>query len=135
MWRDGNLAAGRRLVGRKIGLTSKAMQQATGITEPDYGVMFEDTVYATGSTIDAPQFSNVRIGGRARAFVLTPLEGLDRTLDVLAAIDYAGAGPQVLNLHIELEGARSSTRSATTRLRRDGARRRAPPARRDRPAL
>jgi 2-oxo-hept-3-ene-1,7-dioate hydratase len=50
VWRDGNLAAGRRLVGRKIGLTSKAMQQATGITEPDYGVMFEDTVYATGST-------------------------------------------------------------------------------------
>ena len=31
------LAAGRRLVGRKIGLTSKVMQVATGITEPDYG--------------------------------------------------------------------------------------------------
>ena len=44
-WRDQQLAAGRRLVGRKIGLTSKAMQQATGISEPDYGVMFDDTVY------------------------------------------------------------------------------------------
>ena len=32
VWRDKNIAAGRRLVGRKIGLTSKAMQQATGIT-------------------------------------------------------------------------------------------------------
>src|SRR3546814_8700131 len=44
LWRDNMLASGRRLVGRKIGLTSKAMQQATGITEPAYGVMFDDTV-------------------------------------------------------------------------------------------
>src|SRR6476469_955577 len=51
VWRDKNLAAGRRLVGRKIGLTSKAMQQATGITEPDYGVMFDDTVWENGSVL------------------------------------------------------------------------------------
>ena len=44
VWRDKNLAAGRHLVGRKIGLTSRAMQAATGITEPDYGVMFDDTI-------------------------------------------------------------------------------------------
>ena len=50
-WRDRGIAAGRRLVGRKIGLTSKAMQAATGITEPDYGVMFADTVLENGSTI------------------------------------------------------------------------------------
>ncbi len=60
-WRDKNIAAGRRLVGRKIGLTSKAMQQATGITEPDYGVMFDDTVWQNGATIPFDDFSNVRI--------------------------------------------------------------------------
>ncbi len=53
--------AGRTLVGRKIGLTSKAMQQATGITEPDYGVMFDDTVYRSGDEIPVALFSNVRI--------------------------------------------------------------------------
>ena len=105
VWRDGNLAAGRRLVGRKIGLTSKAMQQATGITEPDYGVMFEDTVYATGSTIDASQFSNVRIEVELAFVLKTPLEGPDCTLDdALAAIDYAVPALEVLNSHIELEG-------------------------------
>ncbi len=105
VWRDGNLAAGRRLVGRKIGLTSKAMQQATGSTEPDYGVMFEDTVYATGSTIDASQFSNVRIEVELAFVLKTPLEGPDCTLDdALAAIDYAVPALEVLNSHIELEG-------------------------------
>ena len=39
LWRQRNEDAGRRLVGRKIGLTSRAMQAATGITEPDYGAV------------------------------------------------------------------------------------------------
>ncbi|WP_300267006.1 fumarylacetoacetate hydrolase family protein [Microbacterium sp.] len=105
IWRDKNLAAGRKLVGRKIGLTSKAMQQATGITEPDYGVMFDDTVYASGAEIPFDDFSNVRIEVEL-AFVLgRPLEGPDCTLDdALAAIDYAVPALEVLNSHIELEG-------------------------------
>src|SRR6185312_3784638 len=88
VWRDANLAAGRRLVGRKIGLTSKAMQQATGISEPDYGVMFDDTVYENGATIPFDSFSNVRIEVEL-AFVLNrPLGGPHCTLfDVLRATE------------------------------------------------
>ncbi|WP_312676914.1 fumarylacetoacetate hydrolase family protein, partial [Microbacterium sp.] len=105
IWRDRMVAAGRRLVGRKIGLTSKAMQQATGITEPDYGVMFDDTVYRSGDTIEAAQFSNVRIEVELAFVLKTPLEGPDCTLDdALAAIDYAVPALEVLNSHIELEG-------------------------------
>ena len=105
VWRDANIAAGRRLVGRKIGLTSKAMQQATGITEPDYGVMFDDTVYETGSEIPVEQFSNVRIEVELAFVLKQPLEGPDCTLDdALAAIDYAVPALEVLNSHIELEG-------------------------------
>lgn len=105
VWRDSQIAAGRRLVGRKIGLTSKAMQQATGITEPDYGVMFDDTVHESGAEIPVDHFSNVRIEVEL-AFVLKhPLEGPDCTLDdALAAIDYAVPALEVLNSHIELEG-------------------------------
>jgi 2-oxo-hept-3-ene-1,7-dioate hydratase len=104
-WRDANLAAGRRLVGRKIGLTSKAMQQATGISEPDYGVMFDDTVYENGATIPFDSFSNVRIEVEL-AFVLNrPLEGPHCTLfDVLRATEYVTPALEVLNSHIELEG-------------------------------
>ncbi len=35
----------------KIGLTSKAMQDGTGITEPDYGVIFDDLVLKSGCTV------------------------------------------------------------------------------------
>lgn len=105
VWRDRMIADGRRLVGRKIGLTSKAMQQATGITEPDYGVMFDDTVYASGSKIRADRFSNVRIEVELAFVLKAPLEGPDCTLDrALAAIDYAVPALEVLNSHIELEG-------------------------------
>jgi 2-oxo-hept-3-ene-1,7-dioate hydratase len=105
LWRDRMIAEGRRLVGRKIGLTSKAMQQATGITEPDYGVMFDDTVYASGAEIPVEKFSNVRIEVELAFVLKTPLEGPDCTLeDALGAIDYAVPALEVLNSHIELEG-------------------------------
>jgi 2-oxo-hept-3-ene-1,7-dioate hydratase len=105
VWRDKNLAAGRTLVGRKIGLTSKAMQQATGITEPDYGVMFEDTVYASGSDISVDLFSNVRIEVELAFMLKKPLEGPDCTLEqVIDATDYVVPALEVLNSHIELEG-------------------------------
>lgn len=105
VWRDRNLAAGRRLVGRKIGLTSKAMQQATGITEPDYGVMFDDTVWENGSRIPTAHFSNVRIEVELAFVLKEPLEGPDCTLfDVLRATEYVTPALEILNSHIELEG-------------------------------
>jgi 2-oxo-hept-3-ene-1,7-dioate hydratase len=105
VWRDGMVAAGRRLVGRKIGLTSRAMQAATGITEPDYGVMFDDTVYRSGDDIRADRFSNVRVEVELAFVLKAPLEGPDCTLeDALAATDYVVPALEVLNSHIELEG-------------------------------
>jgi 2-oxo-hept-3-ene-1,7-dioate hydratase len=105
LWRDSQVTAGRRLVGRKIGLTSRAMQQATGITEPDYGVMFDDTVYESGAVIEYARFSNVRIEVEL-AFVLNaPLAGPGVTIyDVLRATEYVTPALEVLNSHIELEG-------------------------------
>lgn len=105
VWRDRMLASGRRLVGRKIGLTSKAMQAATGITEPDYGVMFDDTVRESGAVVPYDDFSNVRIEVEL-AFVLGErLEGPHCTVfDVLRATEYVTPALEILNSHIELEG-------------------------------
>ncbi len=105
VWRDSRIAAGRRVVGRKIRLTSRAMQQATGITEPDYGVMFDDTVWPSGAVIPFDNFSNVRIEVEL-AFVLSaPLEGPNCSVyDVLRATEYVTPALEVLNSHIELEG-------------------------------
>lgn len=105
VWRDSRAAGGRRLVGRKIGLTSRAMQQATGITEPDYGVMFDDTVFESGATLDYDAYSNVRIEVELAFKLAAPLAGPDCTLaDVLAATEYVVPALEVLNSHIELQG-------------------------------
>lgn len=105
IWKQRGIEAGRRLVGRKIGLTSKVMQVATGITEPDYGIIFEDMVYQTGAQIEIDQFTNCRIEVEL-AFVLNkPLSGPHCTItDVLAATDYVVPALEILSAHIEMEG-------------------------------
>jgi 2-oxo-hept-3-ene-1,7-dioate hydratase len=104
-WAERRSADGHRLVGRKIGLTSKVMQVATGITEPDYGVIFEDMVYESGTSVEFDRFSNVRIEVEL-AFVLhRRLEGPSVTIfDVLDATAYVVPALEILNSHIELEG-------------------------------
>src|SRR6516225_2590105 len=50
-WVRMEIADGRSVKGRKIGLTSRAMQQASQITEPDYAPLMDDMFFATGSDI------------------------------------------------------------------------------------
>ncbi|RAF75943.1 2-oxo-hepta-3-ene-1,7-dioate hydratase, partial [Burkholderia multivorans] len=98
-------ADGRRVVGQKVGLMSKPMQQATGFTEPDYGTIFSDQVYETGAVIDHSQYSGVRVEVEL-AFVLGedlagPGVGL---VDVLRATEYVVPALEILSSRIEMEG-------------------------------
>lgn len=104
-WRRRAVESGRRLVGRKIGLTSKVMQVATGITEPDYGAIFDDQVFENGSLIEHGRFSNVRIEVEL-AFVLgKPLSGPNVSIfDVLDATDYVVPALEILSSRLEMEG-------------------------------
>jgi 2-oxo-hept-3-ene-1,7-dioate hydratase len=104
-WRRRATESGRRLVGRKIGLTSKVMQVATGITEPDYGAIFDDMVFENGSRIEHDRFSNVRIEMEL-AFVLgEPISGPDaKIFDVLKATEYVVPAIEILSSRIEMEG-------------------------------
>src|SRR3954447_12746660 len=105
LWATRRAAAGHRIVGHKIGLTSRAMQAATGITEPDYGVIFDDMVFENGAVVPFDNYSNVRIEVEL-AFVLDqPLVGPDCTIfDVLSATKYVVPALEILNSHIELPG-------------------------------
>ncbi|MEZ0448024.1 2-keto-4-pentenoate hydratase [Cellulomonas sp. ICMP 17802] len=104
-WRRRGVSAGRRPVGRKIGLTSKAMQAATGIDEPDYGAIFDDMVYETGAVIEHDRFSNVRIEVELAFRLAEPLDGPDASLDdVLRATEYVVPALEILSSRIELQG-------------------------------
>lgn len=104
-WVRRGQADGRRLVGRKIGLTSKVMQEATGITEPDYGAIFADMVYGNGSLIDHDRFSNVRIEVELAFVLKDELHGPHATVfDVLRATEYVVPALEILDSRIEMEG-------------------------------
>ncbi|AGF71673.1 2-keto-4-pentenoate hydratase [Corynebacterium halotolerans] len=104
-WRRRGIEAGRRPVGRKIGLTSKPMQEATGITEPDYGAIFADMVHENGSVIEHAQFSNVRVEVELAFVLKDELTGPDVTVfDVLRATEYVVPALEILSSRIEMEG-------------------------------
>lgn len=104
-WRRRGVAAGRRLIGRKIGLTSKVMQAATGITEPDYGAIFSDMVFANGAVIEHARFSNVRIEVELAFVLAAAVDGPDATVfDVLRATEYVVPALEILSSRIELPG-------------------------------
>ncbi|WP_421733608.1 2-oxo-hept-4-ene-1,7-dioate hydratase [Cellulomonas sp.] len=104
-WRRRAVSAGRRLVGHKIGLTSKAMQAATGIDEPDYGAIFDDMVYEDGAVVEHGRFSNVRIEVELAFRLAEPVDGPGATLeDVLRATEYVVPALEILSSRIELAG-------------------------------
>ncbi|WP_280430883.1 2-oxo-hepta-3-ene-1,7-dioate hydratase, partial [Nocardia brasiliensis] len=104
-WRRRGIANGRKPIGRKIGLTSKVMQAATGITEPDYGAIFDDMVYDNGAVIAHDRFANVRIEVEL-AFVLgAPIDGPGATIfDVMRATEYVVPALEILSSRIDLTG-------------------------------
>ncbi len=104
-WRRRGQEAGRRLVGRKIGLTSKVMQAATGISEPDYGAIFDDMVYENGSVIEFDRFSNVRIEVELAFVLKEDLHGPNtNAFDVMRATEYVIPALEVLSSRIEMQG-------------------------------
>jgi 2-oxo-hept-3-ene-1,7-dioate hydratase len=95
------MAAGVTQIGWKIGLTSRAMQQALNITTPDSGVLLSDMLFQTGETIPAAQFIQPRVEAEIAFVMKTDLAGLDVTqADVLAATDYVTPSLEILDTRI-----------------------------------
>lgn len=80
-WLDLKLRRGERLIGHKIGLTSRAMQEAMGITTPDSGFVTEAMVFQPDSVLAADRFCDPKLELEL-AFVLSDdLGGLDLGID------------------------------------------------------
>ena len=101
-WVKLKLAEGRVIKGRKIGLTSRAMQQSSQIDEPDYAPLLDDMFFEQGSDIPIERFIAPRIEVEL-AFVLNkPLRGPDVTIfDVLSATEYVTPALEIIDARIE----------------------------------
>lgn len=95
------LDAGQRVIGWKIGLTSKAMQYALNIDIPDSGILFDDMLFADGATVPAGRFIQPRIEAEIAFVMKSPLAGEDVSrADVLAATDYVAPSIEILDTRI-----------------------------------
>jgi 2-keto-4-pentenoate hydratase len=83
-------AAGRRLVGRKIGLTAASVRRQLGVDQPDYGMLFADMALADGDCVEPGRVLQPKVEAEV-AFVLgRPLDDEQVTMtDMLSAVDYA----------------------------------------------
>ena len=97
-WVAIRLAEGHRVIGHKIGLTSKAMQSQSSVKEPDYGSLLDDTMFADGAEIPAGFFTAPRVEVEL-AFVLNKrLRGPGCTIfDVLNATDFLIPSMEILD--------------------------------------
>lgn len=96
------LAAGRRLVGRKIGLTSTVVQTQLGVDQPDFGMLFADMAVENGGTIDASKLIAPKVEGEIAFVLKEDLTHENITLvELMNAIDYALPALEVVDSAIE----------------------------------
>ena len=101
-WVALELAAGRRILGRKIGLTSRAMQQASQIDEPDFAPLMDDMFFDAGGVLPIDRFIAPRVEVELAFILGRPLRGPGVTLaDVLAATERVSPAVEIIDARIE----------------------------------
>jgi 2-oxo-hept-3-ene-1,7-dioate hydratase len=96
------IAQGRKLLGHKVGLTSKAMQASSQIDEPDYGHLLDDMMLPDGAKVPHANYCVPRVEPEL-AFVLhTPLKGPGiGLLDVLRATEYVVPAIEIIDARVQ----------------------------------
>lgn len=101
-WVKLELADGHVIKGRKVGLTSRAMQQASQITEPDFGPLMDDMFFEAGGDIPFDRFIAPRVEVELAFILNKPLAGPGVTLfDVLSATEYVSPALEIIDARIE----------------------------------
>lgn len=101
-WIDIKVGEGRVIRGHKIGLTSKAMQSALNIDEPDSGILFDDMFFADGGLVPTDRFIGTRVEAELAFVMKHRLAGPNCTMfDVLNATDFVIPALEILDTRIE----------------------------------
>ena len=84
------VSQGARISGKKIGLTSKAVQQQLGVDQPDYGVLFADMEYMSGAVLPADRLIQPKAEGEIAFIVGRELDDPEMNLGrFLIGLEYA----------------------------------------------
>lgn len=101
-WVAMKLARGRRIIGHKIGLTSKAMQQALSISTPDSGVLLDDMAFDDASEIPTDRFIQTRVEAELAFVLKRDLSDPALTLtDVIDATAYVVPALEILDTRVQ----------------------------------
>ncbi len=94
-------ASGRRIVGRKIGLTSKAVQAQLGVNQPDFGVLFEDMLIVDGGSLSPSQVFQAKAEAEVALVLARTIDDPGLTLeDLVAAVAYVLPAIEIVDSRI-----------------------------------
>ncbi|HSC27672.1 MAG TPA: 2-oxo-hepta-3-ene-1,7-dioic acid hydratase [Vicinamibacterales bacterium] len=106
LWAEGRIAKGAKVVGHKIGLTSRAMQKASKMTEPDYGRILDDAFFRDGAQIDAGTFIKPRLEVELAFVMGADLEGPGcQIYDVMRATEFVVPALEIIDYRTEVPRA------------------------------
>jgi 2-keto-4-pentenoate hydratase len=95
------VSEGRRIVGRKVGLTAKAVQVQLGVDQPDFGVLFDDMAVIDGDTLPASRAIQPKAEAEVAIILSADIDGTDITRDqVEAAVEGVVAAIEIVDSRI-----------------------------------
>ncbi|MGO4671779.1 2-oxo-hept-4-ene-1,7-dioate hydratase [Bosea sp. 2YAB26] len=110
LWADARIAGGARMVGHKIGLTSRAMQMASKISEPDYGCILDDALFNDGAQIKASLFIKPRLEVELAFIMGEDLEGPGKRIyDVMRATEMVVPALEIIDYRTDVPRAITDT--------------------------
>jgi 2-keto-4-pentenoate hydratase len=96
------LEEGQKIVGKKIGLTSVAVQKMLGVDEPDYGHLLDTMVVENGGTIDTKDMLQPKVEGEIAFILKKDLKGPNVTaVDVIQATDYVVPALEIVDSRVQ----------------------------------
>ena len=92
----------RRIVGKKIGLTSKIVQQQLGVDQPDYGSIFADMIVAQGQSISLSGLLQPKVEAEVALVLKKDLPNTDTTLvELINAVDYLLPAIEIVDSRVQ----------------------------------
>lgn len=98
---DARLSEGARVVGRKVGLTSSAVQQQLGVDQPDFGILFDDMDVSASGAVAAGRLLQPRAEAEVAFILGSDLDRDELSLEtVRSAVDYAVAAIEIVDSRV-----------------------------------